>query len=102
MLPNLLFILFLLFVTSTFGQNKTEVEKAIQSVNPNAIKATMSFLADDLLEGRQPGTRGFALASKYIQTELMSIGLKPGVNNKDYIQRVPLQKGIVNSKESKL
>jgi len=94
------FVVFLLFTASAFGQNETGIQKAIQSIDPNTIKATMSFLADDLLEGRQPGTRGFALASKYVESRFMSLGLKPGNNNKDYIQRVPLGKGVVNSQES--
>ncbi len=38
-----------------------EIKTAFLSVSPAAIHATMSFLADDLVEGRQPGTRGFAL-----------------------------------------
>jgi hypothetical protein len=28
----------------------------------------MTFLADDLVEGRQPGTRGFSVASKFVET----------------------------------
>ncbi|HKZ37055.1 MAG TPA: M28 family metallopeptidase [Chryseolinea sp.] len=100
MYKNLLFIPFVLFLTSTFGQINQEIQNALTSVDPVEVKATMAFLSDDLLEGRQPGTKGFALASHYIQTEFMSIGLKPGVGD-SFIQRVPLVKGIVNSDESK-
>ncbi len=53
----------------------------------------MSFLADDLLEGRQPGTRGFAIASRYIQSQFMALGLLPGVHG-SYVQPVPLKKGV--------
>ncbi len=100
MYKNLLVIPFVLFLTSTFGQTNQEIQNALKSVDPTEIKATMAFLSDDLLEGRQPGTKGFALASHYIQTELISLGLKPGVGD-SFIQRVPLVKGIVNNKESK-
>src|SRR5688500_16445564 len=100
MYKNLLVIPFVLFLTSTFGQSEQEIQNTITSVEPAEVKSTMTFLSDDLLEGRQPGTKGFALASRYIQTELMSLGLKPGVGD-SFIQRVPLVKGIVNTNESK-
>jgi Zn-dependent M28 family amino/carboxypeptidase len=99
MYKNLLVISFVLLLTPIFGQTNQEIQNALTSVDPAEVKATMTFLSDDLLEGRQPGTKGFALASHYIQTELMSLGLKPGVGD-SFIQRVPLVKGIVNSNES--
>ena len=34
------------------------------------IKAHVTFLADDLLEGREAGTRGHELAAHYIATRL--------------------------------
>jgi Zn-dependent M28 family amino/carboxypeptidase len=69
---------------------------AMDDVNPNHIKADMNYLADDLLEGREPGTRGFALASKYVESAFMSMGLLPGVNGASYRQPVSLVKGTVD------
>ena len=93
-------LLFLSVQSLMFGQSIPK--QALQAINPDAIKATMTYLADDLLEGRQPGTKGFALASKYIETEFMALGLKPVINGNSYIQKVPLRKGIVNDKASGL
>jgi hypothetical protein len=73
---------------------RTEVEQTFHAVNPQSIRATMSFLADDLLQGRQPGSRGFAITSRYIETRFMELGLKPGVDANSYIQPVPLKKGV--------
>lgn len=92
---------FIFFLTVVNAQDNQEIETVLQSANPDAIKATMTFLADDMLEGRQPGTSGFALASRYIQTQFIAAGLKPGGDNNSYIQRVPLSKGVVNGDESK-
>ncbi len=81
---------------------RPEIEKAFHTVNPKSdLKTTMSFLADDLLEGRQPGTRGFALASRYIQTQFMALGLIPGVNG-SYVQPVLLKKGVTLESGSSL
>lgn len=58
--------------------------------NENAVRANVKFLADDLLEGRGPGTRGGDLAAKYIASQMESLGLKgAGVNN-SYFQPVSL------------
>ncbi len=77
------------------GQTTPAINNALKAINPDGIKASMTFLSDDLLEGRQPGTRGFAVASKYVETQFIALGLKPGVDGKSYIQKVPLQKGTI-------
>ncbi len=92
--------LILSFTATCFAQ--TEAIKSMNVINPDAIKATMTYLSDDLLEGRQPGTRGFALASKYVESRFMALGLKPGIDGKSYIQKVPLRKAIVVENESSL
>jgi hypothetical protein len=48
------------------------------SVLEAALRAHLSFLADDLLEGRGTGQRGGALAVRYLETQAAAIGLKPG------------------------
>lgn len=83
---------------SAIGQKGGPEVKNLKNINPNAIKATMTFLADDLVEGRQPGTRGFSIASKFVETQMMRIGLKPAMPDGGYIQPVPLKKGIVSEK----
>ncbi|MDI9879631.1 M28 family metallopeptidase [Flectobacillus longus] len=83
---------------SAIGQKGGPEVKNLKNINPNAIKATMTFLADDSVEGRQPGTRGFSVASKFVETQMMRIGLKPAMPDGGYIQPVPLKKGIVSEK----
>jgi hypothetical protein len=46
-----------------------------QSIAPAAIEAHMRFLADDLLEGRETGTRGFAIAAEYVRAQFAAAGL---------------------------
>jgi hypothetical protein len=52
----------------------------------------MSFLADDLLEGREAGTRGYDLAAKYVAAQFAAVGLAPGSSDGTYFQNVPLRK----------
>jgi Zn-dependent M28 family amino/carboxypeptidase len=57
------------------------------------IEAHVRFLADDLLEGRQAGTRGFDLASLYVATQFRALGLEAAGDNGSYFQNVPLVQG---------
>lgn len=60
----------------------------------------MTFLADDLLEGRFPGTKGFDLASKYIEAQFLSLSLNPGIGDTSFIQKVPLNNSWVDESAS--
>lgn len=42
-----------------------------------ALRAHTGFLASDLLEGRDTGTRGFDLAAAYVEAQLLAAGLQP-------------------------
>ncbi|MGZ8346323.1 MAG: M28 family metallopeptidase, partial [Allosphingosinicella sp.] len=54
--------------------------------SPDAFRAHVAFLADDLLEGRESGTRGYDIAARYVATQLESLGLTPGVGESWYQQ----------------
>ena len=64
--------------------------EAAASIDAEKIRAHVRFLADDLLEGRGPGTRGGDLAAKYIATQFSLDGLKPAGDDGTYFQKVPL------------
>jgi Zn-dependent M28 family amino/carboxypeptidase len=42
----------------------------------HAIAAHMRFLSSDLLEGREPGTRGYDIAAQYVAAQFTAIGLE--------------------------
>ncbi len=60
------------------------------SINETILKAHIRFLADDLLEGRGPGTRGGELAAKYIASQLEASGLKGAAADGSFFQPVSL------------
>jgi Zn-dependent M28 family amino/carboxypeptidase len=59
-------------------------------ITPEEIDAHLRFLSSDLLEGRAPATRGGRLAEEYIASQLKTFGLRPGVGDTSYFQRVPI------------
>ena len=66
-------------------------DAAMASIRPEAIRADMRFLSDDLLEGRGTGSRGYDLAAKFMATQFESLGLQPAGDNGTYFQSVPLR-----------
>lgn len=62
----------------------------LQEITGERIRAQVKFLASDLLEGRGVGTRGEALATEYLASQLAIIGAKPAGVDGTYIQPVPL------------
>ncbi len=56
---------------------------------PDRMESHIAFLADDALEGREAGTRGYDLAALYVGAQFQSLGLKPA-NDKGWNQPVVL------------
>ena len=54
---------------------------AAQSFSPERVRADVAFLADDLLEGRGTGTRGYDIAAHFVASRFEALGLKPGGND---------------------
>ena len=60
------------------------------SFSPDRVKAHVAFLADDLLEGRGTGTRGYDIAARYVASQFAAAGLKPGAKDGSWYQPVTL------------
>jgi Zn-dependent M28 family amino/carboxypeptidase len=74
------------------GAKPSAAKPAAPAFTPSAaaIKAHMGFLADDLLEGRESGTRGYDIAANYVASQYAVMGVKPAGDNGSYLQQVPL------------
>ena len=73
--------------------------QALETINPERIRAHVRFLSHDLLEGRGTGQRGGDIAAEYIATQFALYGLKPVGDNGTYLQKVPMV-GITPSQET--
>jgi Zn-dependent M28 family amino/carboxypeptidase len=58
--------------------------------SPDRFRAHVQFLASDLMEGREAGTRGYDLAASYVANQFLALGLKPAGDQGSYLQNVPL------------
>ncbi|WP_228517953.1 M28 family metallopeptidase [Aliidiomarina indica] len=79
-------VLIPLFLSACTPQKAPEDSK-LPGAQANAIQAHLEFLADDLLEGRDTGTRGHEIASKYIESQFKLMGLEPAGTD-GYFQRI--------------
>ncbi|MBK8953905.1 MAG: M28 family peptidase [Chitinophagaceae bacterium] len=60
----------------------------------DSLKAHINYLADDKLEGRRTGTAGELLASQYISSKFLSIGLLPK-GSSGYVQPFEVNEGKI-------
>ena len=70
------------------------VEAALEAIDPEAIERHIRVLADDSLQGRAPGTRGFAGAAQYAEATLQALGLEPAGVGGTYRQPVALRGSV--------
>ncbi len=63
------------------------------SFDPEAVRAHVTFLADDTLDGRMSGTKGYSIAANYVATQFMGMGAAPMGDpaTGSYYQQVPLR-----------
>jgi Zn-dependent M28 family amino/carboxypeptidase len=86
--PTVLLSAALLTISASSADAQTDREPS--RMTPLEIDAHLRFLSSDLLEGRAPATRGGQIAEEYIATQLQEFGVKPGVGDSSYFQRVPI------------
>lgn len=94
-----LFMVALLATAQTLSQSRaaTAVPRlssaafaAMETINPERIRAHVRFLSHDLLEGRGTGQRGGEIAAEYVATEFALYGLRPAGEYGTYMQKVPM------------
>ncbi|GAA3927276.1 M28 family peptidase [Hymenobacter algoricola] len=68
--------------------------KALSRVSAADFKAHVAYLADDKLQGRQPGTPGYQLAVDYVTRQLQKRGVQPAGENGTFVQKVRLRRAF--------
>ncbi len=80
--------------------DRAAAEQAMRQVRPQAIRARMRFLTDDLLQGRGTGTPGYQIAAKYVASEMEAMGLEPAGVNGAWFQPVKFRGSKLVSEQS--
>src|SRR6266576_5901867 len=92
-LRRLLLPTFALLAGSLWSQSELppDVEQSLGRIRPEALRAHLEFLADDALEGRGTGTRGYNLAAKYVRSNFQGERLRSAIPDGSYFQKVALR-----------
>src|SRR5689334_16054743 len=74
-----------MLVSSATAQPALEFQRSAENV-----RAHVTFLASDLLQGREAGSPGYDIAAAYVASQFAQLGLKPMGKDASYFQPVPL------------
>jgi hypothetical protein len=97
---SLLIIPFALLTVPIFAQQmqlSPEVKQALSEVSADKIKADITYLADDKLKGRAPGSEGYQMAVDYVIDQLKAVNVKPAGENNTWLQKVRLRKAFIKN-----
>lgn len=68
-------------------------------ITAEAVRGHIEFLADDLMEGRETGSKGHEIAAHYVASQFQGMGLKPA--GKDgWFQQVPFTGALLDDSKS--
>lgn len=83
-------------------KNTVELAGIDMKAEVHRIQAHIYFLADDLLGGRDTGSTGHEIASKYIESEFKKYGLSPAGDEGTYFQRVQFRQAYLDQNSPEL
>jgi hypothetical protein len=79
---------------ATLAATLTDAAGTAPGAGEQSLRAHVEFLADDLLEGRATGTRGYDIAARYVATQFAQAGLEPAGDAGGWLQKVPFIEGM--------
>jgi hypothetical protein len=96
-----------------FGQRKSDrVRKAApaslasqrgaDTITAAQLKDYLSFIASDLMEGRDTPSRGLDTTAEFLAMNLLRWGLKPAGDNSTFFQKIALQRDFIDKAETRV
>src|SRR5947207_7678318 len=92
---------FLIASLASAQKMKSRIAEGFDSIQAARLKADLTFLSSDALEGRRSLERGSEVAIQWIASEFAKAGLKPLVGD-SYLQPVPLIEYTVDSRQTSM
>ncbi|MBB3765006.1 M20/M25/M40 family metallo-hydrolase [Sphingomicrobium lutaoense] len=74
-------------------------EDSAMRASANEVRAHVEFLADDLLEGRGNGQRGYDVAALYTASHFRSLGLEPAGDNGSWFQDITFRRASLSGQQ---
>jgi hypothetical protein len=70
------------------------------AITPHAMRAHVNFLASDVVEGREAGTRGYDVAAAYVAAQFEAVGAEPAGDGGTYYQQVRFHTSLLDPAKS--
>jgi len=67
--------------TTTAATSTAEMERALETIQADKIKADLYFIASDQLEGRDTPSSGLRIAARFLRARLERLGWQPGAQS---------------------
>ena len=77
---------FILAAPSHATERVSSYSAAVNSITAEDLERHVDFLADDALEGRQPGTEGSRRAQAYFRAQFQKLNIQPAGENGTFLQ----------------
>lgn len=100
-MKKFLFLCLILRGINSFGQ-KADPAPFANTINTTDLRAYLTVLTADSLEGRETGTEGNLKAAQYIARHFENLGLPKVVNNNSYFQKMVYTNEAWNSIDLKV
>lgn len=78
----------------------TTTARGVETINAAQLRAYLSFIASDEMEGRDTPSRGLDITAKFLATNLSHWGLKPAGDDGTYFQKIALRRDGVDKEQT--
>jgi hypothetical protein len=76
-------------------------QRGTDTIAAAQMKDYLSFIASDLMEGRDTPSRGLDITAQFLATHLSHWGFKPAGDDGSYLQKIALSRDVIDKAETK-
>ena len=77
-------------------------QRGADTITAAQMKDYLSFIASDLMEGRDTPSRGLDITAQFLATHLSHWGFKPAGDDGSYFQKIALSKDVIDKAETRV
>src|SRR5256885_12234500 len=77
-------------------------QRGADTITAAQLKDYLSFIASDLMEGRDTPSRGLDITAQFLATHLSHWGFKPAGDDGSYFQKIALSKDVIDKAETRV
>jgi len=77
-------------------------QRGVDTITAAQMRDYLSFIASDLMEGRDTPSRGLDITAQFLATHLSHWGFKPAGDEGSYFQKIALSKDVIDKAETRV